>query len=147
MTAQEVWRARGQRADLREHFKALLQNVAEQLGGDPMLDFKTGPGGLMQLEFYARARQMRAGVWEPNTLQALPLVAPAESAPLLTDAYLFLRKVESVLRRFRDEPVSRLPEDALERNRLARRCGLPTESALREAAQRARETIARHARL
>lgn len=146
IAAQEIWKEHGQRPDLRDRIKAMLQKVAEHRGG-AMLDFKTGPGGLMQLEFYVQARQMRAGVWEPNTLSALPKVAPAETAQSLAEACLSLRKVESVLRRYNDTPVSRLPADPLELNRLARRCDLSDETSLKEAVQRARETIARHARL
>lgn len=146
-SAQEVWRKHAQRPDLRERVKSMLQKIAEHRGGDPMLDFKTGPGGLMQLEFYVQARQMRSAVWETNTLEALPKVAPADAVTPLSDAYLFLRKIESVLRRSGDSPVSRLPSDPAELKRLALRCELPDENALRDRSQRARETIARLARL
>lgn len=145
--AQKIWREHGQRPDLREQIKAMLQRIAEHRGSDPLLDFKTGPGGLMQLEFYVQARQMTAGHWEPNTLAALGHVAPTESVLALRDAYLALRKVETVLRRNQNAPISSLPSAPEVQQRLAKRCGYASTGGLLAAVQRARETIARLARL
>src|SRR5687767_11630101 len=66
--AQKIWRERGRVPDLRKRVQGMLQRIAEHRGGDPMLDFKTGPGGLMQLEFYVQTLQMQMGHWQPNTL-------------------------------------------------------------------------------
>jgi [glutamine synthetase] adenylyltransferase / [glutamine synthetase]-adenylyl-L-tyrosine phosphorylase len=144
--AQDVWRSHGQRADLFEKIHSMLARIAEHRGKDPLLDFKTGPGGLMQLEFFVQARQMRAGEWEPNTLDALARVAP-DVAPALSDAYLFLRKVETVLRRMDDTSVSTLPADEREQNHLARRCSLASRDALLARICDARETITKNANL
>jgi glutamate-ammonia-ligase adenylyltransferase len=101
----------------------------------------------MQLEFYTQALQMAGGVWEPNTLRALVLVAPRENAPVLANAYLFLRKIETVLRRSEDTAISRIPADSAEQERLAKRCGFADRSGLLKANESARATIARYARL
>ena len=36
-----------------------------------MLDFKTGTGGVIEAEFLVQALQMRAGIWNPQTMGAL----------------------------------------------------------------------------
>lgn len=111
-----------------------------------MLDFESGPGGLMQLEFFVQAMQMRTGLWETCTLDALARIAlPGDAVRLLAGSHIFLRQVETVLRRMDDTPVSRLPTDAVEQGRLARRCGLREAAALHARLRDARETIRRYA--
>jgi glutamate-ammonia-ligase adenylyltransferase len=144
--AQTVWRERGRRPDLMERIAGMLQRIAEHRGGDPMLDFKTGPGGIVRLEFYVQSLQMKLGHWEPNTLAALRRIVPAEHVTPLTEAYLTLRKVETVLRRMDDTSISRLPENPAEQNRVAIRCGLPGRDDLLHSLTKARETIQRRAR-
>jgi glutamate-ammonia-ligase adenylyltransferase len=145
--AQEIWREHGRRADLHERIREMLQRIAAHRGGDPLLDIKTGQGGLMALEFYVQARQMELGMWEPHTLSALEQVAPPERREPLTDSYLFLRKIETVLRRMDDTPVSRVPADELGQKRLAIRCGLSSRAELIERIRAARETIGREAQI
>ena len=101
----------------------------------------------MQLEFYVQALQMHMGHWEPNSLTALEAVVPREDMPPLRDAYLFLRRVETVLRRMQDAPVTRIPTDRVEQARLAKRCGFPDAGVFLQENRRMREQIARLARL
>jgi glutamate-ammonia-ligase adenylyltransferase len=108
------------------------------------LDFKTGRGGLMQVEFFVQAQQMRAGLWESNTLAAL---AKLETDAAIAEHYLFLRKVEGVLRLADDTSVSQLPKDELEQQRVAIRCGFDSRESFLEQMRNARETIARLATL
>jgi glutamate-ammonia-ligase adenylyltransferase len=141
--AQEVWREHGKRADLFGEIATMLERIATHRGGDRVLDFKTGPGGLMQLEFFVQARQMRAGLWEPNTLEALGrLDLQSGTVRSLREACLFLRQVETVLRRMDGTPVSRLPADPAEQARVARRCGLAGGDALLGRMRDARQAIA-----
>jgi [glutamine synthetase] adenylyltransferase / [glutamine synthetase]-adenylyl-L-tyrosine phosphorylase len=144
--ARDVWRDFGQRPELFTEIHTMLRRIAEHRGSDPMLDFKTGPGGLMQLEFHVQARQMQTDHWEPNTLRALAAVIPNESVTPLAEAYTFLRRIETILRRMNDTPVARMPGDRLEQNQLAIRCGLPSADALQSAMTHARATIMRHTR-
>jgi glutamine synthetase adenylyltransferase len=65
----------------------------------------------------------------------------------LREAYLFLRRVETVLRRMQDAPVSRIPTDPVEQTRLAKRCGCPDAGVFLQENRRMRERIARLARL
>jgi glutamate-ammonia-ligase adenylyltransferase len=142
--AQEVWREHGRRQDLFPAIAAMLARIVEHRGGDPVLDFKTGPGGLMHLEFFIQAHQMRAGVWEPNTLEALARIGqPVETARELREGYLLLRKVETVLRRMGGTPASRLPSEPGEQRRLARRCGFGDAAEMLARIREVREMIAR----
>lgn len=107
---------------------------------DVWREFKTGPGGLMDIEFLIQAEQLRHGHAHPqlrtpqtlavlNRLTALGLVD--ESASLqLRRHYLWLRRVESVLRRQENSSVSRLPAAEPEQTMLARRLGLGTATGL-----------------
>jgi len=151
-SAQSVWRQHGQREDLFPEIAAMLSRVAEHRGGNPLLDFKTGPCGLMRIEFFVQANQMRSGVWEPNTLRALDALSRAgalslETTQELAAVYLWLRQLETVLRRMNDTPVSRLPEDTLEQKRLAIRCGFASASHLLDQMKTTSEVIQRWAAL
>ena len=59
------------------------------------------------------------------------LLAP-DDLEVLEEGYKFLRLIEHRMRVVHDRPVSRLPDDATELGRLARRCGFPSGDALRE---------------
>jgi glutamate-ammonia-ligase adenylyltransferase len=111
-----------------------------------MLDFKTGRGGLMEAEFCVQALQMQHGVWEQNSIAAIAELArrgilPQDRATGLRDAWLFLRRVEAVLRRAENSSVSTLPPEELEQRRLAIRTGFENRQTLMERYIEARETI------
>jgi glutamate-ammonia-ligase adenylyltransferase len=99
-------------------------------------EFKTGPGGLVDVEFLVQALQMRHGrdhepVRTSHTLSALNRLTAAgivedELSYDLRRGYLFLRKIESVLRRMENTSVSRLPSAEKDRLALARRMGFGT---------------------
>ncbi len=144
--AQRIWRQHGRRDDLFAKVAAMLQRVGEHRGADAVLDFKTGPGGLMQLEFFVQARQMHAGLWEPKTLAALARLAVPHGAEL-REAYLLLRKVETVLRRMEDTSVSSLPAEEGAQAKLARRCGFGSRERLLELVNSARGAIGEWAKL
>src|SRR5439155_2206704 len=70
--SRETWRRFGRRRDLFGQIRAMhARIVRERGGGDDLLEFKTGIGGLMELEFLTQALQMRHDVWETNTIRAL----------------------------------------------------------------------------
>ena len=151
--AQRIWRRFGAREDLFPQIAAMHARVMkERSTAADALEFKTGRGGIMQAEFFTQAHQMRAGVWEPNTLDALDALArsgaiAAEVAAGVGDAYRCLRRVESILRRMEDKSVSTVPRDPVEQLQLARRCGFEDWTAFYEQYSRARETIERHAQI
>jgi glutamate-ammonia-ligase adenylyltransferase len=100
--------------------------VKERAKGEEFLHFKTGRGGLIGIEFLVQYLQMKHQIQETNTLSAIGKLADvldsAESDKLRT-AYSFLRRVESVLRRVSNSPISQLPHHEEELRHLAVRMG------------------------
>ena len=139
--AKQIWRRFGARKDLFAEIAAMHERIRKERVTDETLDFKTGRGGLMQVEFFIQAQQMRAGLWANNTLEALAELETDAAAAIARD-YLFLRKVEGVLRLAADTSVSQLPKDELEQQRLAIRCGFSSRESFLEHMRNARETIA-----
>ena len=148
-----IWASFGARDDLAEQIAAMhARIVRERAGANDSLDFKAGTGGLIQVEFFTQARQMRSGIWEQNTLDALAALAvsgaiEAGAGERLGDAYSFLRKIETTLRRMDNSSVSKLPADELGRKQLAIRCGFRTGEELFDAMNSARETVVKLAKL
>lgn len=117
------------------------------------LEFKTGPGGLVDVEFIVQGLQLRHGAEHANVRTAHLLAAlnrlaslgviDEEQSSALRRNYLFLRRIESVLRRAENTGVSRIPADEHEQGVLAKRLGFPSTteffSAYRRAAQRTRK--------
>jgi glutamate-ammonia-ligase adenylyltransferase len=121
-----------------EEIKHMRHRVETERGDQqhPDLEFKTGPGGLMDVEFFTQALQLRHGHSHPplriahtlavlNRLTALGILEEEQTA-LLRHNYVFLRRIESVLRRVENVSVSKIPTDDREQQRLAKRLGFPT---------------------
>jgi [glutamine synthetase] adenylyltransferase / [glutamine synthetase]-adenylyl-L-tyrosine phosphorylase len=97
------------------------------------LELKTGPGGLIDVEFVVQALQLRHGHAQPqlrtaHTLAALNRLAAIgavdeEASYQLRHGYQFLRRIELVLRRVDNTSVSRIPVDEREQSFLAKRLG------------------------
>ena len=98
-------------------------------------EFKTGPGGMIDVEFLVQTLQLRYGATHPqlrtahtlaalNRLTALGLLEENEAVQLRRH-YLFLRTIETTLRRIENTSVSHLPVDEHERAQLAKRMGFP----------------------
>ena len=132
---------------LREMKAAIAAEVARKELAD---DIKRGPGGIREIEFLVQALQLIRGgrepaLREPRLLPALAaLVQAGHIAPTagaaMRDAYRFLRRMENRLQMLRDAQTHALPEDALDRARIALGLGYRDWSDLRDAldAQRAR---------
>lgn len=114
-------------------------------------EFKTGPGGLMDVEFLVQALQLRHGHAHPslrtsqtlaalNRLTALGLVEEDDSFQLRRH-YLFLRRIESVLRRAENASTSRLPAGEREQALLARRLGLDGRASLLKAYEQTTRSV------
>jgi [glutamine synthetase] adenylyltransferase / [glutamine synthetase]-adenylyl-L-tyrosine phosphorylase len=89
---------------------------------DPLRDFKTGSGGLIDLEFLAQIHQLALGSKEPtvrrgstpSVFRALAKIDPdwtQDRVAETLDHYFWLRKLEAAVRRFHNAPVSQLPAD------------------------------------
>jgi glutamate-ammonia-ligase adenylyltransferase len=120
--------------------------LRERAGEEALLAFKTGAGGLMELEFHTQALQMRHAVWEPNTLAALAALAaegvlsPAAATDRAAD-YLFLRRCEAVIRRVDNSSLSTLPPDPAGQRQVAIRMGFARREEFLAHYRAAREAI------
>lgn len=122
----------------------MRQRVEKERGNQQhaALEFKTGPGGLIDVEFLAQAMQMRhAGkhpeLRTPNTREAIAglgscKVIDEREVKSLAEGYDFLRKIENALRRVENKPVSAIPAEQAEQQALAKRMGLADHGALME---------------
>jgi glutamate-ammonia-ligase adenylyltransferase len=113
-----------------------MRHRIETERGDPRhrpLEFKTGPGGLIDVEFLVQALQLRHGPSHANLRTAHLLAAlnrltsigalDDEQSYHLRRNYLFLRRIENVLRRAENTSVSRVPVGEREQAHLAKRLG------------------------
>ena len=96
----------------------------DRSSGSPGLDFKTGIGGMVEAEFLVQALQMRAGIWNPNWMEAVMQLAREDllaqnEVSQLKISYGFLRRCEAALRRWENKSVSSLPPSANTRTRMS----------------------------
>ncbi|MHA1517637.1 MAG: bifunctional [glutamine synthetase] adenylyltransferase/[glutamine synthetase]-adenylyl-L-tyrosine phosphorylase [Alphaproteobacteria bacterium] len=106
-------------------------------------DIKLGRGGIRDIEFFAQTQQLIAGGRHPElrtrgTLETLTGLAEggwieANAAIELSEAYLFLRRIENRIQMVGDQQTHVIPADAAELDRLARLCGYGDTNAFGEA--------------
>lgn len=132
--AKVAWKRFGAMPDLFSQIKTMRRRVLRERGGDnDLLDFKTGAGGLMELEFLTQGLQMRHGIWENNTARAIEKihahgVFTGDLAERLCRNYFFLRRCEAVIRREQNSGISTLPSGEAEQNKLAKRLGFSSRA-------------------
>jgi glutamate-ammonia-ligase adenylyltransferase len=130
-------------AELALAILAMRQKIERELGGGRhALDCKVGPGGLVDIEFAAQYLQLCHGSSQPAlrvaaTLPTLAAIkelglAEAHDCDRLSEGYRFLRTLEHRIRLVHDRSEHRLPTDAVELDKLARRVGHPGGSALEQ---------------
>ncbi|MEO5574264.1 MAG: bifunctional [glutamate--ammonia ligase]-adenylyl-L-tyrosine phosphorylase/[glutamate--ammonia-ligase] adenylyltransferase [Gammaproteobacteria bacterium] len=111
---------------LRE-MKEMIVREAQRRGLQD--NIKLGQGGIREIEFIGQLFQLIRGgrdtrLQEPGILRVLEYLGQANYLPVqvsrqLSDAYIFLRKVENRLQEFADEQTHTLPTDETDRARLA----------------------------
>jgi glutamate-ammonia-ligase adenylyltransferase len=123
----EIWKHWSARPELKMDIEKMYRRIVkERAKGDDLVHFKTGRGGLIGIEFLVQYLQMKHQVPETNTLQAiekLTSVLDAGKSVVLRATYIFLRRVESVLRRVSNSSISQLPSNAEELRVVALRLG------------------------
>jgi len=145
--AKRAWRHAGQDVDLPIKIDNMLERIRRERGsGSDFLDFKTGTGGIIEGEFLVQALQMLENIWEPNWERALDQLGTRghlndSDVGELKLAYTFLRRCESVLRRYDNRSVSALSSDPGEQRKLAIRLGYHDLEAFRQKYANARERI------
>jgi glutamate-ammonia-ligase adenylyltransferase len=124
------WNLEAYSEDWKEKILAMRLKVEKErtpYGKDP-LAFKTGVGGLMDVEFLAQMLNMEFGWFQPNTRKALRLAASQdllseEDSSILIENFDKLMALEKVLRRWSYEGESVLPDTDAPLLRVAIRCG------------------------
>ena len=121
-------------------------------------NLKRGTGGLVDIEFLAQMLQMRhagddASLRKPNTLTALEALGGAgrlsrEDVTFFSESYRFLRVMEARLQLMNTGASGELPDDPIERDKLARLLGYAETSEFVSTFERyTRENRARFNRL
>jgi glutamate-ammonia-ligase adenylyltransferase len=138
-----------------ESLRSMKDMIAREVARRELQDnIKLGPGGIREIEFIVQAFQLIRG-GSDSRLQSrelrtvLPLLAgqkllPQSAVQELSDAYLFLRKVENRLQEYLDEQTHQLPEDDVGRARLALSMQLATWSELHAELERQRGRVSKH---
>ncbi len=134
---------------LRSMKAAIAAEVARKELAD---DIKRGPGGIREIEFLAQALQLIRGGREPvlqeRTLQPAlrALMEARQIAPevgeALLEAYRFLRRLENRLQMLRDAQTHVLPDDPVDRARIAHGLGFDGWDALRAQLDAHRQRVA-----
>ncbi|MDJ0512179.1 MAG: bifunctional [glutamine synthetase] adenylyltransferase/[glutamine synthetase]-adenylyl-L-tyrosine phosphorylase [Methyloceanibacter sp.] len=117
-------------------------------------DIKLGRGGIRDIEFFAQTQQLIAGGRHPElrtrgTLKTLARLAEgdwieAAAARELSEAYLFLRRVENCIQMMGDQQTHIIPADPQELDRLARLCGFADTDEFGDALIARFECVERH---
>lgn len=133
---------------LREMKAAITAEVARK---DRLDDIKRGPGGIREIEFLAQALQLIRGGREPSLRERRLLPAlralveggqmAAADGDDLIHAYRFLRRLENRLQMLRDAQTHCLPNDPLDRTRIALGLGYADWEALLAALDEQRERV------
>jgi glutamate-ammonia-ligase adenylyltransferase len=130
-TVTAIWKRAGEAPDLKQQIHKMYYRITkERVKGDDVAHFKTGKGGLIGIEFLVQYLQMKNCVMETNTLGAidrLGSILEGAQGDILRSSYVFLRRIESVLRRASNSSVSQLPSRKEELRALAFRLGLASE--------------------
>jgi glutamate-ammonia-ligase adenylyltransferase len=129
-----VWGSAFSADDLR-HVRALKVRAEDEVRrrGVAEREVKRGPGGIRDIEFAAQLLQLVHGrvdpeLRSPNTIAALDALAAggyvdADDAAVLSDAYVFLRRVEHALQLEDGRQTHTVPADRGHRRHLARVLG------------------------
>jgi glutamate-ammonia-ligase adenylyltransferase len=129
--------------------KALIEREVRkrELAGN----VKLGPGGIREIEFIVQSLQLVRGgndrkLRRRELREALRRLGDArglgpDAASRLTDAYVFLRRLENGLQAIRDRQTHDVPEDETDRARLALLMGFTDWAALAEALDAHREEV------
>ena len=131
-------------------WKSAIQRMRRRIekertpAGKDALAIKTGIGGIMDAEFVAQTLCLENGWQEANTLRALERArdqGALRDAGKLIDGYLWLRRVEGILRRWSYEGETVLPDDPAPYHRVSVRCGFSTAEEFQQALAGWRRTI------
>ena len=127
-----------------ESFRDMKKRISLQTRNETLKhNIKLGPGGIREVEFFGQIFQMIRGGIEPQLkerkiLRVLKILEDLscidhETLKSLSDAYIFLRRVENRLQEYADLQTHDLPADEEERLRLALSTGFDSYADFQEA--------------
>jgi len=125
-----------------DQMRLLKARAEKEAARAPGVDLKLGRGGIREIEFFVQALQLLHGGRDPNlrvrgTLKALERLLYAglissRDRDELAEAYVVLRRLEHRVQMVAERQTHSMPEDPRERERLARRAGYATASAMEQ---------------
>ncbi len=132
--------------------KRLISQELHRKGMDA--NVKLGPGGIREIEFIGQAFQLVRGGRDAD-LRIRPILPVLEQVGAkgllppfvvreLTEAYVFLRRVENRIQAWRDEQTHLLPADPVGRLRLARAMGFGDWESFAAVLERHRRRVQAH---
>jgi Glutamine synthetase adenylyltransferase len=138
-----------------ESLREMKQMIAHEVQRKGLTNhIKLGPGGIREVEFIGQAFQLIRGGREPalrarailDVLERLAELGhlPAYASRELSDAYIFLRRVENYLQAEDDRQTHCLPVQALGQTRLAFAMGYPSWEMFSEALDKHRRRVRDH---
>src|SRR5438309_794247 len=138
-------------AAMRELHAQIREEVARRELTDQI---KLGPGGIREIEFIAQVFQLVRGGRDPTlqirpTLKVLALLAqknllPRAGSEELSEAYVFLRRLEHRLQYLDDAQTHELPGPTEDRSLVARAMGFDSWDAFRAALEAHRARVSWH---
>ncbi|MEM8698777.1 MAG: bifunctional [glutamine synthetase] adenylyltransferase/[glutamine synthetase]-adenylyl-L-tyrosine phosphorylase, partial [Pseudomonadota bacterium] len=146
--AKVLARRKGQ-PDVMEEASAMRARLVEAHGAPPPLALKTGPGGLMEIEFLAQTGMLATGVTgKPAAAEALPALAgsgwlTAAEAEDLARTHGLLQHLQQVERLALEGPLESAPLGPALVERLCQTAGVGSQQDLETAVAQAREKAAR----
>jgi glutamate-ammonia-ligase adenylyltransferase len=128
-----IWHNRIRETSIGSEIAHMRQRIEKERASAtfPRGEFKTGAGGLIDVEFGVQKILMEQGHREPSTCLGLEFVArrhPEVAASWRRD-YAYLRRVEAVLRSDANRSVSSIPPDPRRQRWLALHLGYPSPEA------------------
>lgn len=139
------WRKRFSPQEIVEGLRSMRDRIEQGRckSGNPELEFKTGAGGIMDVEFATQAWQMVHGEFETSTSRVCEMMERdfPEQGKILLAGYDRLREIEAWLRFDENQPVAHLPPDEAGQLYLARKMGLASALELMQFLKRTREAI------
>jgi len=132
----DLWADWSRRIPWKEFFE-LREKIQKERDSFVPVEYriKTAPGGLMDIELGFQIWLMNKQIREPSMWKAFLLLEKEDehTARLAREGYVFLRRIESVMRRERNSPISVLPLDDAAKEKLARMLGFDSKAKFMEA--------------
>lgn len=122
-----IWKATSRKSNFKKSMIEMRKQVeiGRNKSGQKELEFKTGAGGLIDIEYIVQYMQMEKNHFEPCTWKALDYLERNDftKSTALRQAYFFFRTIEAWLRFDTNNSASHLPVESLGLDEIARRLG------------------------